>query len=316
MDELGAVTKRRQRQPRPIPVQRGRFGVSNMGAARFDWHDPYHLAVSLPWPVFVGVLVGCWLAINLLFAMLYALGPGDIANARPGDFADAFFFSVETLATVGYGVMAPVTTYGHIISATEIVSGTAFTAIVTGLLFVRFSRPKARIVYADDAVIHTHNAQRTLMVRAAHGRLTLMTSASARLFALIAERTKEGSYLRRIHDLTLTQSQLPLFVVPWILMHVIDEDSPLHGLDAEVLLQSDVRLFLTIEAQDQALGATVHDIKYYESAHIRSGMRYVDAVTFDDEGRATVDLSRISLIEPEEAFVRPTVVPPWARWAR
>jgi inward rectifier potassium channel len=310
------MTQPRKRRPRPVAIQRGQFGVLNLGAARFDWHDPYHMVVSLSWPAFVAVLLASWLSINLLFALLYVLSPGDIANARPGNFADAFFFSVETLATVGYGVMAPVTTYGHIVSATEIVNGTAFTAIVTGLLFVRFSRPKARIVYAIDAVVTTHNARQTLMVRAANGRMTLMTSAKARLFALVGERTKEGGFLRRIHDLTLIQSQLPLFVVPWVLMHAIDEGSPLYGLEGDEMVQSDVRLFLTIEAQDQALGATVHDMKYYEAAHIRPGMRYVDAVSFDEAGRATVDLSRISLIEPEEAFVRPEVVPTWARWAR
>src|ERR1700722_5967918 len=215
------MTQPRERRPRPKPVQQGPFRGVNMGAARFDWHDPYHLVVSLSWPAFVAVLIACWLSINLLFAFLYVLGPGDIANARPGSFADAFFFSVETLATVGYGVMAPVTTYGHVVSAAEIVSGTAFTAIVTGLLFVSFSRPKGRIVYADDAVVTTHNARKTLMVRAANGRMTLMTSAKARLFALVGERTTEGGFLRRIHDLTLMQSQLPLFVVPWVLMHPI-----------------------------------------------------------------------------------------------
>ena len=99
--------------------------------------------------------------------------------------------------------MAPATLYGHVVSAAEIVSGTAFTAIVTGLLFVRFSRPKAKIVYADHAVITTHNAQTTLMIRFVNGRLTMMTSCNARLFALIGERTAEGSFFRRIHDLSL-----------------------------------------------------------------------------------------------------------------
>lgn len=291
----------------------GDLGLLKAGAPRFDFRDPYHLAVSLSWPAFVVALLAGWLAINLLFALLYALRPGDVTNAAPGAFSDAFFFSVETLATVGYGVMAPATTYGHVVSAIEIVCGTAFTAIVTGLLFVRFSRPKAKIVYADDAVVTTHNNQRTLMLRLANGRMTLMVSASARLFALIGERTEEGGYFRRIHDLPLVQSHLPLFVMPWTLMHVIDEASPLHGFEAGTIPQADVRLFLTVEARDTALAAVVHHMKHYPTERIRFGMHYVDAVTVNEAGGATADLSRVSLIEPDGGRQPAAPVPERAR---
>ena len=186
-----------------------------LGIRRFDFRDPYHITVSLSWPSFILAMIGCWLTINLVFALLYVLSPGDVVNARPGSFSDVFFFSIETLATVGYGVMAPATLYGHIVSAAEIVTGTAFTAIVTGLLFVRFSRAKAKILYSDNPVITTRNGRPTLMLRFANGRLSIMTSANARMFALLEERTAEGEYFRRIHDLQLVQSHLPVFVMPW-----------------------------------------------------------------------------------------------------
>jgi len=291
--------RKRRRPARPIPVGRPEFGLAKLGVPRFDFRDPYHLAVSLTWPAFTAVMLGCWLAINLGFALLYVLSPGAIANARPGSFSDGFFFSIETLATVGYGVMAPTTLYGHIISATEIVTGMAFTAIFTGLLFVRFSRPKAKIIYADDAVVTTHDGQPALMLRLANGRLTMMSSANARLFVLLAERTSEGTFFRRIHDLRLQQSHLPLFGMPWTLVHIIDGASPLHGHGAETLARSDARLFLTIEARDHVLAGLVQDMKYYPVARIRFGMRFADAVTVDGEGRATADLSRISLLEPD-----------------
>jgi len=102
--------------------------MQGLGIRRFDLRDPYHVTVSLSWPSFILTMISLWLAINLVFALLYVLSPGDVANARPGSFSDVFFFSIETLATVGYGVMAPATLYGHIVSATEIVTGTAFTA--------------------------------------------------------------------------------------------------------------------------------------------------------------------------------------------
>lgn len=291
--------RKRPRTPRPAAILQGNFGLSLVGASRFDMSDPYHMAVSLSWPVFVAVLLSAWLVINLGFALLYHLSPGDIANVRPDSFFDAFFFSVETLATVGYGVMAPASIYGHVVSSTEIVCGTAFTAIVTGLLFVRFSRPKPKIAYSEDAVVTTYRGRPTLMVRAANARTTVMTSANARLFVLLGERTAEGGFLRRIHELSLLQAHLPLFVMPWTVMHTIDEDSALHGYDAETLPAADVRLFLTIEARDRALAAVVHDITDYSADRIRFGMHFGDAVTLDEAGRPTAHLERISLLVPD-----------------
>ncbi len=286
-------------RPRAAGSLSGNISLVKIGAQRFDPRDPYHFAVSLSWPVFTAGALGLWVSINLIFATLYVLDPNGVANARPGAFGDAFFFSIETLATVGYGVMAPSSTYAHIVSAFEILTGTATTAIFTGLLFVRFSRPQSRIMFADDAVITPHNGHPTLMIRLVNARLTPMTAANVRLFALTGETTAEGYFFRRIHDMTLEQSHLPLFIMPWTVMHRISPDSPLFGLDATTLVSTDIRLFITIEARDRVLAANVSDIKDYDPAHIRLGMRYADAVSIDGAGHAIADLSRISLIEPD-----------------
>jgi len=297
---LPVMLKRKPRRAaKPIPIGREDLGIWKLGVSRFDFRDPYHLAVSLPWPAFIAAMIGCWLAINLVFALLYVLSPGDVANAQPWSFSDVFFFSVETLATVGYGVMAPATLYGHIVSAAEIVTGTAVTAIVTGLLFVRFSRPKAKIIFADNVVVTTRNGKPTLMLRLAGGRVSIMTGASARLFVLLEEKTSEGSYFRRVHDLPLVQSFLPIFVMPWIMLHIIDETSPLYGHDADTLVAAKARIILAIEARDQALAAMVQDVKNYPATDVRFGMHYADAVTLDETGVATADLTRISLLEPD-----------------
>jgi inward rectifier potassium channel len=295
----GMSSRKHPRPAKPVRIGAAEYGLWKLGVPRFDLRDPYHLAVSLPWPTFIVVMTGCWLTINLGFALLYVLSPGDVTNASPGSFSDVFFFSIETLATVGYGVMAPATLYGHIVSAAEIVTGTAFTAIVTGLLFVRFARPKAKILYAEDAVITSRNGSKTLMLRIANGRSSIMSSANARLFILLAEVTTEGTWFRRIHDLPLIQSHLPLFVMPWILMHVIDESSPLFGHDADSLEAAEARLFLTIDAHDQALSAVVRDMRAYTAEHMRFGMRYADAVTHEATGATIADLSRIGVLEPE-----------------
>ena len=294
--------RRQSRQPKRVPIGTPEFGLWRLGVKRFDLRDPYHIAVSLSWPGFFLLALGVWLLINLFFAGLYLLRPGDVINAAPGSFTDVFFFSVETLATVGYGVMAPATLYGHIVSAAEIVTGMASSAMVTGLLFVRFSRPKAQILYADDAVVTTRNGKATLMLRIANGRESLMTGANVRLFALLEETTRESGFLRRIHDLQLVQSHLPVFAMPWTLMHVIDESSPLFGQTADSLNATMARIFVAIEARDQALAAVVQDMKDYHAANIRFGMHFADAVVRDDEGNVTADLTRISVLEPDAAL--------------
>jgi inward rectifier potassium channel len=281
-------------------VGAGGVELVKRGASRYAFSDPYHIAIELSWKEFALAFVGLELGINVVFALLYLARPGCVANMRPGSFSDAFFFSIETLATVGYGTMAPATLYGHIVSAIEIVCGMVFTAIMTGLLFVRFSKPRPRILYADQAVVTSHNCLPTLMVRIANGRMTLLTNATVQLGVLLFEESAEGQTLRRVHDLALSNTSLSLFALTWTVMHVIDEKSPLAGYDAERLEEGDARLFLSIEARDHAIGALVHDMRIYTAVDVLFGMHYAEAVTVDDQRRPVADLSRLSLVEPDE----------------
>src|SRR5580698_1811826 len=163
------------------------FEFFKIGADRFDLTDPYHLALTAPWAYFtLGVFI-LYGVINLIFAGLYLAQPGCIANARPGSISDAFFFSIETLATVGYGEMAPANVYGHLVAASEIVTGMAFTAIMTGLVFVRFSKPKTRILYSDNVVITRHNGRPTLFIRIGNRRTTMLTNTAVRVHVLLPE---------------------------------------------------------------------------------------------------------------------------------
>jgi inward rectifier potassium channel len=283
----------------PIPVRVGSFEFLKSGAKRFDVRDPYHLALTLRWPYFFLLLLAVDLAINIVFAALYALQPGSIANARPGSFVDAFFFSMETLATVGYGAMSPATLYGHIVSAVEIMCGLTFTAIMTGLIFVRFSRPRSKILFADQAVITRNNGQPTLMIRLGNGRLTLLADAHARANALIGERTQEGLRFRRAHELKLDRPHLAVFALTWTLMHEIDDKSPLFGMTARSLADAEISIILSVEARDHALSAQVYDLRSYGAADIVFGMHYQDAVTVDEQGRPHGDLRRLSLLAPD-----------------
>ncbi len=295
------VPERKKRKKRDATMHVGAGGVElvKRGASRYDFSDPYHIAIELSWKEFAFAFAGLHLGINVVFALLYLASPGCVANMRPGSFSDAFFFSLETLATVSYGTMVPATLYGQIVSSTEIVCGMVFTAIMTGLLFVRFSKPRPRILFADQAVVTSHNCSPTLMVRIANGRLTLLTNATVQLGVLLFEESAEGHSLRRLHDLALSNASLSLFALTWTVMHVIDEKSPLAGYDAERLEEGDARLFLSIEARDQAIGALVHDMRIYTAADVLFGMHYGEAVTVDDQRRPVADLTRLSLVEPD-----------------
>jgi inward rectifier potassium channel len=291
----------RQRRQRDATMRVGAGAVElvKRGASRYDFSDPYHIAIELSWKGFALAFVGLELGINVVFALLYLARPGCVANMRPGSFSDAFFFSLETLATVGYGTMAPATLYGHAVSAIEIVCGMVFTAIMTGLLFVRFSKPRPRILFADQAVVTSHNCSPTLMVRIANGRMTLLTNATVRMGVVLFEESAEGHSLRRLHDLALSNASLSLFPMTWTVMHEIDEKSPLAGYDAERFEEGDARLFLSIEARDHAIGALVHDMRIYTAVEVLFGMHYAEAVTVDDQRRPVADLTRLSLVEPD-----------------
>jgi inward rectifier potassium channel len=291
--------EQRKRKKRDATMRVGAVELVKRGAARYDFSDPYHIAIEMSWRSFALAFVGIELGINIVFALLYLASPGCIANVRPGSFSDAFFFSIETLATVGYGTMAPATLYGHSISAIEIVCGMVFTAIMTGLLFVRFSKPRPKILFADQAVVTSHDCSPTVMVRLANGRMTLLTNAMVRLGVVLLEESAEGHSFRSLHDLVLSNASLSLFPLTWTVMHEIDETSPLAGYGAAQFKESDARLFLTIEARDNALGAAIHDMHIYTAGEVLFGMHYAEAVTVDDQRRPIADLTRLSLVEPD-----------------
>ena len=280
-------------------VRLGSYEFRKKGVSRFDLRDPYHLAVTLSWPQFLAGLLALYLALNVVFATLFWLVPGSVANARPHNFADAFFFSIETGATVGYGEMFPATPYGRVIAGTEIPCGLAFTAILTGLTFVRFSRPRAKLIFAANPVVTVHNGNPTLMVRIGNGRAAVLADARAQLNVLLSETTVEGNLFHRAQELRLERAHLPIFPLFWTLMHVLDERSPLHGYDAARAIEADAQVFVAVEARDPTITTTVHEIRSYAAEDIRFGLRYTDALTTAADGTPVLDLTKIGEMEPD-----------------
>jgi inward rectifier potassium channel len=277
------------------------MNLEKLGVSRFDFNDPYHFALTLSWPEFFVALIVAYLGINIVFAMLYAAAPASITNLPPHSLLDAFFFSVETLATVGYGYMVPATRYGHVVATLEIFVGMLFTATTTGLVFVRFSKPKAKIIFAERPVVAQHGARHVLMVRLGNGRVNALTDAEARITVLLFEAGPDGRHFRRAIDLKLMRSDLPFLPMTWTVMHELDAASPLHGLAQGSAMTENLRMMLSITARDPSLGAQVHAAQGYRGSDIAFGMRYADAVTWDGRDTSIADMRKISAIETDIA---------------
>lgn len=274
-------------RPRTIHIG-GRPFVSK-GLTRRFWDDIYHFALTINWPTFFGLAATIFVLLNALFGTLYQLGDHAIANQFPDNFGGAFFFSVETLATVGYGDMHPQTVYGHLVATAEIFIGMLNIALVTGLVFARFSRPRAKMIFADHPVIRRIHGKPTLMIRAANARQNVIAEASAKLHLLIREASPEGFRLRRIHDLKLLRDRHPIFVLSWSLMHVIDADSPLYNMDEQSLASSEATLLLSIAGIDETTSQSILARRQWSHTEWRWNHRYIDLVHDDESGVSHID---------------------------
>lgn len=271
--------------------------IVTSGGALSKLLDPYHLVLTLTWPQFFSALVVVFTLVNLVFGTAYWLLPHSVVNAREGVFLDYFFFSVETLATVGYGVMSPATLQGHVLASVEILTGMVGVALVTGLVFVRFSKPTARILFSDRALVRDFEGRRVLMLRIANERYNRIVEAAATLSLVRAEVNDDGEPFIRIHDLHLMRDHTPVFELTWTLIHPIDEASPLHDVDAGQLAASRARIRVSITGHDETMAASVHAGWDYEAENIVFRGRFVDVLRGTMEGERVLDLTHFHDIE-------------------
>jgi inward rectifier potassium channel len=264
------------------------------------WDDFYHRALTMSWPTFFGLATTVFLMLNAVFAMIYEIDPHGIANQFPKGLAGAFFFSVETLATVGYGDMHPQSIYTHIVATAEIIIGMGNIAVITGLIFARFSRPQSRIKFGKHPVVRTIEGKQVLMMRAANMRLNLIAQASAKLHLLRLHASPEGFQIRRIEDLKLVRNEHPVFVLSWNVMHIIDEESPLFTSSLEELEQKEVALLLTIEGIDETTSQSMMARHQWSIKEVRWNYRYVDLVRRDEDGINVIDYTIFDDVLPLE----------------
>jgi len=280
-------------------VRLGGREIVGEGLQQGLWTDLNHRAMTASWPAFFAGALGVFLTLNLIFATIYSLGTDPIANATPGSLPMLFFFSVETLATVGYGDMHPQSLYGHIVATTEIFTGMSLIAVMTGLVFSRFSRPRARLLFAKFPAIGLHDGRPTLMIRLANARQNRISGATARLWLLATQTTKEGRPFRRFRELKLVSNENPTFALSWTVFHVIDDSSPLAGASAGSLEEQGADLILTVRGLDEELVQELHARAAYSSADIAWGQHYVDILRAGDDGRLHIDYNRMNDTEPD-----------------
>jgi len=272
--------------------------VESFGLQADFWSDFAHRCLTVRWPVFfAGATLG-FLTLNCIFATIYSFGDKPIANAE-GDFLHYMFFSIQTLTTVGYGGMYPQSNYGHVVASVELYTGVFTTALLTGLIFYRFSRPRARILFAARAVIAMHDGRQSLMLRAANERLNAISAPVAKVWLSTTVQTAEGATFRRFVELPLLRAQSPLFVLSWTIIHAIDENSPLFGMDAAALEAADGTVVVMIEGYDESAAQTVRARKTYLAADIAFGHRYIDVLEPSGSDRVRINYAKFHLTESE-----------------
>jgi inward rectifier potassium channel len=266
--------------------------VLSVGLERPWFDDLYHRILTMSWPRFLAVGLLSYILINLLFASLYLAQPGSIANAHAGSFADAFFFSVETIATIGYGVMSPATVYANMLMTVESAMGLLLVALTTGLVFARFSRPTARIMFSRVAVVAPYNGQPALTVRLANQRQNQLLAAHVSMTLVRDERTAEGILLRRFYDLKLVRDRSPVFALTFTALHEIDAQSPLHGATRERMIEMNAELVVAASGIDETLVQPVQARASYLPQEIFWNHRFADIIGWTEDGRRAIDYRR------------------------
>lgn len=259
--------------------------------------DAYHTFLRVPWWASLSLIAAGFFAINLVFAIGYLIIGG--VEGSSGSFLDALSFSVQTLATIGYGVMHPVGVGANTLMIVESITSIIVTALATGLVFSKFSRPSTRVAFSNHAVITQFDGKRTLMFRIGNRRSNIIVEAQLHVVALLTTTTAEGETFYKAHDLTLVRDRQVGMTRGWTVMHVVDETSPLHGLDDAGLAKAEVELYIAMTGIDDVTVQSVHSIHRYDDTHIKIGFRFADTLRPLPDGMFVVDLRNFDVIVPD-----------------
>lgn len=283
--------------------------VTIVGARPHPLRDAYLLVMRMRWGYLVGLIAGVVTAINLIFAVIYAT-LGGVTGAAPSSLHDAFFFSVETMGTIGYGAMYPTSTTAHTVVTIESIVSMLIVALVTGIVFARFSQSSGQLVFSDKATISPINGVPTLAFRVGNDRASTVFEARVRAALIRTEKTDEGMTFYRLIDLKLSRDSSQALARSWTVMHPIDEDSPLFGATPEACEAQEVELMVSIVGTDDTSLQPVHGRTRYLLGDIVWGARLDDVLSELPDGRLQLDIRKFDSIvptKPTEKFPYPKV---------
>lgn len=287
-------------------LMEGRTGAGQevlaVGLRRAPVDDLYHSLITWSWLRLFATMGASYVLVIAAFALVYlALGDGAIEHARLESFEDAFFFSFQTMATIGYGHMLPRSTAANLVSVVQVMIGLAGTALSTGLVFAKFARPTARVLWSRVAVVTRFDGQPALLFRVANERGNQIVEAQLNVALLLDEVTAEGEQVRRAYDLDLRRERSLLFSLTWLAVHPIGPGSPLHGLTPARLAAGQATLIVSLTGLDEHLGQLVHARHAYAAGDLRFGQRFVDVIEVRPDGSRLIDYRRFHDVEPDGA---------------
>jgi inward rectifier potassium channel len=273
------------------------YGFSIIDDQPTDWRDAYHWLLQLSWPSLIGILLLLFMGINALFAALFFVSGGITSGEAGASPLECFFFSVQTFGTIGYGALHPVSVLGNALVVLESFVSLVGTALVTGLVFVRFSHVRGKVRFSKQACITVFDDSPHLVVRLGNLRSNRIYDATFRLTLVRTVRTKEGTVLYRNEDLTLIRDQAPNLLSAFSVMHRIDRNSPLWGCTPQSLVANDTELQLAVSGTDETTLQPVHGRHTWEAPAILIGSKLTDVVHEEPNGDVVIDLRTFDAIE-------------------
>ncbi len=298
---LGFNSRVHKRAPRLLSRD-GTFNVASRGHIGRRSLDLYHRLLRVRPSRFLGLLGLGFLGVNLVFTLAYvACGSESLEGAGASGhslFFDAFFFSVQTVSTIGYGKITPVGLAANLVVTVEAFTGLLGMALATGLLFARFSRPTARVVFSDKALITSHDGIPSLMFRLSNVRLNQIMDAQISVVFTLVEKTQEGETYRTYNDLELERGRTPMLALSWTIVHPITASSPMHGHTRESLREHEAEILAVVSGTDDTFAQTIHARASYNTDDLVWDRQFADIMTREN-GRVTIDLSRLHELKPD-----------------
>lgn len=288
-----------RRMPPPLIGKRGQALIGQRNVPRAFFRDLYHRYLVMPWRWVFLHLAAAYFTLNTFFALLYLVDPGGVAGAEPGNFRHAFNFSIQTFSTIGYGGMTPVSPWANTLVSLQAMTGLIVQAVVTGLIFAKFARPTARVMFTEKLVVTRHDGERVLQLRLGNERTNQIVEAKINLTLLLDQVTPEGRHFRRLSELPLVRGETPAFVMSWTVMHVVDDTSPFSRLSLEELVDRNATILATFVGVDDTFNQVVHARSAWTVEDVVWDHHFRDIIGFDDDGTRYFDYQYFDTIVPD-----------------